>query len=127
MSDLGMGPFVSAPVFEAPASLFEGDPEPAQPLRLVAELFRHPDYVNPTAVVDTSASGRPDGAFAKRWQDRLNEPGTGELSLPGDSELLDVIQEDDLIRFSLVDRFGLKWAAFSWIVEDREQRTIAEN
>lgn len=90
------------------------------PTAIKAELFRHPDYLHPVAALDTVSSPTVDGAFQKQWQDRKNEAGGGELTVPWQSELLDLIQPDDLVRFSCNGE-----AAMMIVLTDEDRRTVA--
>lgn len=83
------------------------------PNALDVASFRAPDLV--TSVVNL------DRSFARRWQDQLNEPGSGSIELLNADADLSSIADGDIVRFTL---YG--WAAFAMIVREREQTTIAE-
>jgi hypothetical protein len=77
---------------------------------LVAKVYRHPDYDSPVATLAD--------AMGRGWQDRLNDAGTGELTVQNDQPDRDLIAPDDVVVFEL-DAVPV----FGWVVRDDESTT----
>jgi hypothetical protein len=57
----------------------------------------------------------------RRWQDPLNEPGTGSIVLHNDDPALELVDDGDLVQFLLDGA-----VTFGFIVRSRESHTIAD-
>lgn len=62
-----------------------------------------------------------DQSFTRRWQDELNEPGSASCQLLNDDPDLAFLEHSDVIRFTING-----YAAFTWLVREIEQLTIAQ-
>lgn len=102
-----MAPAVRGPVAYGPAVAQEG----VTVAPLTARLFRRSAPNTQVAEMDES--------FARRWQDQLNEAGSGEVALTNDDPVLALVGTDDMVRFEL---YGT--AAFTFLVRERETVTL---
>jgi hypothetical protein len=116
---LAVGPAVRAPVAGGPRILPAGVVPPV----IAAYAYRPTDIAlggNPYGVNRPQLVVSLDNAWARTWQDRLNEAGSGSMTLANDDPDLADIHDGDLVRFEL---YGT--ATMSWFVADRERTTAA--
>lgn len=57
----------------------------------------------------------------RRWQDQLNEPGSGGIVLQNDDPALGLVRDEDVVQFMLDGQ-----VVFGFIVRSREARTVAD-
>jgi len=60
-------------------------------------------------------------SHSRKWQDPLNEPGTGEIILQNDDPALALVQDGDVVQFVLDGA-----VAFAFLVRSRDSTTVAE-
>lgn len=101
---------IRAPIAYGPRITQPGTVTP----ELVAKLFRRNNLVTPVATFDQS--------FAKTFQDELNEPGFGSITLENSDPDLALWQDGDLIRFEVKGA-----AAWTMLPSEIMRVTIAGN
>jgi hypothetical protein len=86
-------------------------PDPLGAPPISALLVRNADLAVPVADFERARD--------RRWQEQLNEAGSGSLVVQNDDPDLAEVQDGDVVRFEL---YG--WAAFSMLIRERDQITV---